>query len=85
MTMVIFFLSPVDSCGSHHGRSSRKEEVCPSSPTVAMSIDLGHLPPPSVESCGVCQGIYSSEEEVCPPRPKTEGSMTMAIFLLSLV
>ena len=27
MTMVILFLSSVESCGSDHGRSSREEEV----------------------------------------------------------
>ena len=30
MTMVVLFLSSVESCGGAHGRSSREEEVCPS-------------------------------------------------------
>ena len=39
----------------------------------------------SVESCGGGLGISSREEEVWPSSSKSEGSMTMAIFLPSLV
>ena len=39
----------------------------------------------SVESCGGDHGISSGEEGVWPAKSKREGSMTMAIFLPSLV
>ena len=32
MTMGIFFLASVESCGGSHGLSSKEEEVCHSSP-----------------------------------------------------
>ena len=38
VTMVIFLLCPVATCGCDHGRFFREEEVCPSSPKIARSM-----------------------------------------------
>ena len=40
MTMVIFFLSPVEGLGGDHGISSKEEKVCPSSPKKERSITM---------------------------------------------
>ena len=44
MTMVIFFLSSVWSCGGDHGIMPRETEVCPSSSEKDKEYDHGHLP-----------------------------------------
>ena len=65
MTMVIFFLSSVESCGGDHGMSSREEEVCSSSPNKARSMTMVIFLFSSVDSCGGGHGMSSREEEVC--------------------
>ena len=52
MTMVIFFLSSVWSCGGDHGTSSREKEVCPSSHKKEEVMTMVILFLSSVESCG---------------------------------
>ena len=44
MTMAIFLLSPVESCGGDYGISSREEEVCPYYSEEEEKDDHGHIP-----------------------------------------
>ena len=59
MTMVILFLSPVESCGGDHGISCREEDVCPSSPKNGRSVTMAIFLPCPVESCGGDHGILA--------------------------
>ena len=52
MTMVMFFLASVESCGGGHGISSKGEEVCHSSPKKERSMTMIIFFLSSVESCG---------------------------------
>ena len=63
--MVIFFLSPVESCGGGHGTSSREEGVCPSSPKAKRNMTMAIFLPASVERCGGDHGLLE-KGEVCP-------------------
>ena len=60
MTLVISFLSPVESCGRDQGISCREEEVCPSSPKKGRSMTMVFSLPSAVESCGGGHGIARS-------------------------
>ena len=49
--MVIFFRSSVERCEGGHGRSSREEEVLPSSSKSEGSLTMAILLPALVKSC----------------------------------
>ena len=66
MTMVIFFLSSVESCGGGNGISSKEEEVCPSSLKKEGSMTMAIFLPSSVESCRGGHSTSSRDAEVCP-------------------
>ena len=51
MTMVIFFLSSIESCGGDHVISSREEGVWPSSPEKEKVMTMVILFHTSVKSC----------------------------------
>ena len=57
MTMVIFLLSPVESCGGCHGVSSREGEVCPSSPKKEQVMTMAFFLLSSMESCEAGHGL----------------------------
>ena len=65
MSMVIFILSSVESCGGGHGISYGERKVCPSSPKDARRMTMVIFTLSLVERCGDDHGISPKAEEVC--------------------
>ena len=76
MTMVIFFLSSVESCGGDHGWSSREEEVCSVLERCALT-----AADKDVLVRGRSRGlVLMANLARLPSTPKKEGSLTMILF-----